>query len=375
MRCASEFPKRAINLLCEFVSRRTLQAIGLLALLFAGAGCDRITVRAKAPDPSTTNIDVGPAAMLFDTAEAKEQRQLKTQASKLLFARDFAQLDKIADELRRSKATYADGYWKLGAFYEGFAELPEEASESRWTNMIAHLKLWVKARPESITARTGLGRALTGYAWKARGSGWASTVTPTGWKLFRARLAESREALLSATNISATCPLWFTGVLMVGLGEGWPSEIYDKIFAAGTNHVGRYAPLYFVKCYRLLPRWHGAEGEWEQFAEDAANEVGGEEGDILYARITWDMHNNRVYGNIFKQSKASWARAKRGFVALQKRYPDCMAVTSEFCYLAGMGGDRALMKSLFTKLNGKVDQTVWLEKKRFVEDRQWAFAR
>jgi hypothetical protein len=52
-----------------------------------------------------------------------------------------------------------------------------------------------------------------------------------------------------------------------------------------------------------------------------------------------------------------------------------MAVTSEFCYLAGMGGDRALMKSLFTKLNGKVDQTVWLEKKRFVEDRQWAFAR
>lgn len=353
---------------------RMFWVIALSTLVLAVAGCDRAVVRAKPTAVCVTNY-VGPEPVIFETTEAKEQRELNTQGAKLLAARDFEQLDKIASELRASKAQWENGYWKLGGFYKGFCDLPDEASEVRWTNLIAHLRLWVKTKPESITAHIALGRALKEYAWKARGSGWATTVTQKGWKLFHARLAESRQVLLSATNTTEKCPLWFTSLLGVGLGEGWPRDVYDKIFAAGTNYLREYVPIYGVKCYHLLPRWHGGEGEWERFAQGVADELGGEAGDILYARIIWDMHAGRMFGNLFQESRASWPRTKRGFLLLQKRYPESLAVLSEFCYLSGVAGDRTMMKSLFAKLDGKVDLTIWEEKKRFVNDRQWAFAK
>jgi hypothetical protein len=351
-----------------------LGAMALLTIGLAGMGCDRTVVRAKPTAVCVTN-NVGPEPVIFDTPEVTEERELCLQASKHLYAREFDSLDRMADHFRSTKAEYASGIWKVGVIYQGCSELPKEASETRWTNMIAHLRLWVEAKPESITARTALGRALASYAWKARGGGWANTVSQSGWKVFHARLAESRKVFLSATNLPVTCPLWFTGFLGVGLGESWPREVYDRVFAIGTNYFREYARIYYVKCHYLLPRWHGGEGEWEQFAADAADQLGGEEGDILYARIIWEMHKDRWYGNIFKQSNASWSRAKRGFLALEKRYPDSLALTSEFCYLAGMGGDRALMKALFAKLEGRVDLSVWYERQRFVQDRQWAFGK
>src|SRR5688572_23879351 len=164
-----------------YKSGGVLRAIAVLVLLLAVTGCDKVVVRAKPTAVCVTN-NVGPEPVIFETAEATEQRELSAQGSKLLVARNFDELDKIARELRASKAHYENGYWKLGAFYKGFCDLPDEAWESRWTNLIAHLRLWVKAKPQSITAHTALGRALRGYAWKARGSGWASTVTQSGWK-------------------------------------------------------------------------------------------------------------------------------------------------------------------------------------------------
>src|SRR5687767_4815160 len=189
--------------------QRILAALTLLAIVMTGAACDRKVVRAKPTAVCVTNV--GPEPAIFETPAAHEQRELTEKGRKLLQARDFDQLDKIASELRASKAEWANGFWKLGTFYMGFSELPKEASETRWTNLIAELKAWVKSNPNSITAHTALGRTLKSYAWKARGGGWASTVRPGAWKLFAARLAEARQVFLAATNAPEKCPLWFTG--------------------------------------------------------------------------------------------------------------------------------------------------------------------
>src|SRR5687768_14493433 len=97
-------------------------------------------------------------------------------------------------------------------------------------------------------------------------------------------------------------------------------------------------------------------------------------GSFTNTRIMWDMHDARIFRNLFKESKASWARTKRGFELLQTQYPESLAVVSEYCYLSTIAGDRPTAKALFAKLDGKVDQTVWKERERFVENRQWAFA-
>jgi hypothetical protein len=125
-----------------------------------------------------------------------------------------------------------------------------------------------------------------------------------------------------------------------------------------------------------LPRWHGEPGEWEAFAAKSADEVGGEQGDVLYAQIVWSMHDPRIYGNPVAETAIEWTRAHRAFEALCRRYPNSISARSEYCTISGVAppGVRKLMRSLFPLLEDRVDLSVWLTMERFESDHQWAFS-
>jgi uncharacterized protein DUF4034 len=347
-----------------------MQRFVLLCALFVLVGCDRSAPPTKVTARFTTNAFM-PEAISFETPEAKERREVSREAGALLSASKFDELDARAAELRALKDSYPDGYRKLGVFCSGL-DVPDEASEARYTARLAQLRAWVEAKPKSMSAHVCLARALTSYAWKARGSGYADTVSQQGWRLFRQRLADSHQVLLTAKDLPP-CPLWFSSMQTVALGEGWPRAVYEAHFEAAIKHDPDYMPFYYLKAQHLLPRWYGGEGEWEDFIEAEAKRRGGEEGDLFYARMVWNKHSARLFGNIFKEAGLSWSRTKRGFQELRKRYPDSLAVQSEFCYLSGLAGDHRAMQTLFLEIGGKVDETVWLDKKRFLQDRKWAF--
>ncbi len=230
-------------------------------------------------------------------------------------------------------------------------------------------------KPDSITAPVALAETLRNYAWKARGGGWAGEVTETGWKLFHERLAECAKVLGIGAKREDRCPRWFVVAQQVALGQAWPRESYEKIYSEAVQFAPDYTGPYFSKAYYLLPRWYGKEGELERYVSEVSNQRGGEDGDVLYAWIVWYLHDLQLYRNIFQETGLSWPRVKKGFGVLQERYPESLTVQSELCYLAGHAGDRTLMRDLFTKLEGKMDECVWHEKARFIEHRQWAFSR
>ena len=49
--------------------------------------------------------------------------ELSSDASAMLLNADFARLDAMAEEMRRRKARFADGLWKLAALYAGMRPL------------------------------------------------------------------------------------------------------------------------------------------------------------------------------------------------------------------------------------------------------------
>ena len=107
--------------------------LGLVVIMMMVAGCDKV-VKAKPTAVSVKNV--GPEAVVVDAPEEKENRELGAKGSKLLYAREFDELERIAGELRDSKAQWENGYWKLGSFYAGFCDLPDEALDARWTNLL-----------------------------------------------------------------------------------------------------------------------------------------------------------------------------------------------------------------------------------------------
>ncbi len=119
-------------------------------------------------------------------------------AARMLKEEKFVELDCLADHARSGKERLPGGLWKIHALYQGLRQpvpYPVHATQEDWPHLLQRLHRWVKARPESITARVALALAYLDYAHDARGSGYANTVSESGWKLFEERTAEARRIL------------------------------------------------------------------------------------------------------------------------------------------------------------------------------------
>ena len=302
-------------------------------------------------------------------------REIKAEAIGLLWQRKYQELDALAARLQRDNVTFANGDWEISFFYEGVSDLPAAYTDAQWEQRMQALRDWWEADTESMTARVAYALGLFNYGWKARGKGYADTVTEDGWRQFRERLAEARRILIAAERLGPDSPVYYSTRLRIAFVDGTPRAQWEELFAQSVAAFPGYTRFYLAMANFLLPRWYGAPGEWEAFAAASADRVGGEAGDMLYAQIIWQMHEIRIFGNIFKESAAEWPRVQRGFEALCRRYPESLSALSEYCYLAGFGSDgRSLTRLLLQRLGNRVDLSVWKTMDRYLSDRAWTLA-
>jgi hypothetical protein len=301
--------------------------------------------------------------------------RIKAEVVGLLKQRNYQALDAMAARLQRDNVTFSNGDWVICFFYEGASGLPDGSSEADWEERIQALRSWWEADAESMPARVALACGLYNNAWKARGNGFANTVTQDGWRHFEERLAEARRILIAAERLGPDSPVYYSTLLRIAFVDGTSRTEWEELYERSVTAFPGYTRFYLAKANFLLPRWFGAPGEWEAFAAASANRLGGEAGDMLYAQIIWSMHEKRIFGNAFSESAAEWPRTRRGLEALCRRYPESVSVLSEYCYLAGFGGEgRPLTRLLLQRLGNRVDLSVWKTMDRYLSDRAWTLA-
>jgi len=206
----------------------------------------------------------------------------KMAVADLLKQEKFDDLDCTADELRSSRARFAGGAWQLVTFYQGLSDpWVGHATEADWQAHIERLKRWVKTSPLSITARVGLAESYSDFAWDARGGGTVDTVSETGWGLFHERLKMAKDTLNDATSLEAKCPEWFVAMQGVAQGQGWTVPEETELVEKAIAYEPAYYSFYGRHANFLLPRWYGEEGDIAKFATQAADRIGGKDGDIL----------------------------------------------------------------------------------------------
>jgi Domain of unknown function (DUF4034) len=206
-------------------------------------------------------------------------------AGSMLKEEKFAELDCLADHARSGRERLPGGLWKIQLLYQGLRQpvsLPMHATQEDWTYLLQRLQKWVKACPKSITARVALALAYVDYASDARGSGYANTVTETGWKLFGERTAEAKRILEEASKLPTKCPEWYVAMQMVSINEGWSVTEARALF----EEASKFEPEYYIYArdlaMYLLPKWSGEAGDTEKFVQEVADRIGGDKGDILY---------------------------------------------------------------------------------------------
>ncbi|MFD2255761.1 hypothetical protein ACFSSA_03650 [Luteolibacter algae] len=369
---------------------RIASRLTLCATLILGASCDKITSTAekilneRETATSRRTLEKGTPGPIehIDTAERIEAAKLITTedpanheirifTAEIRGAFDegkFDQLEKIAAELRNSRALFPNGSWKSKVFYDALDNRFNQG-EDFWLTDFKTYEAWEKAFPNSLTRRIGLINMLTEYAWHARGNGYASDVTRENHRLFQERLAMAAEIFGETRNHpdkDACCQL---AAMTVALGQGWPKKDFQTLTKEALAIDPTFWHIYPSHCYAMLPRWYGEEGEWEKIALEAANAPGGL-GDEVYARIVINLSS--YYGNIFRESRALWPRTRDGLAILSKKYPTSLEFPSQTARLATMGNDRALAKASFDQIGEKYLESVWKKPERLVHFRTWA---
>lgn len=312
-----------------------------------------------------------PQVIFLESEETKERNEMPARVLSLFTNRDYDALEKMAAEYRASQAEYADGFQKLAFVYNGVTPACG-APDEIWQAHQIQLQDWIRAKPDSPTPRIALARLLTAYAWKARGSGWASKVRQEDWQTFFSRLQTALRYLQSANQLK--CPAYWSSLQQIGLGLQFDRAQYDRIFAQATNDFPTYPTYYELRAVYLLPRWNGTGHEWEADLAKSADRMGGDAGDILYARVVWQMHLTYSSKNVFNEfPEISYSRVVRGFDAIINRYPDSVAAKTELVHLAALFGDKQRAKEYFLKINGQIDVSLWDGRANFDTVYKWLF--
>jgi hypothetical protein len=186
---------------------------------------------------------------------------------------------------------------------------------------------------------------------------------------------EAAKVLAAAGRLREKCPVWWDICQRIALAQQWNREKYDELFESAVRFDPYYTAFYANKNVYLLPRWFGEPGECAAFAQKSADRLGGEEGDILYARLLWRLHALDVFDTncIVKEAGVSWPRIRNGLEAILRRHPDSFEAASELCYLCGQQGERERMRPLFVQIGPFVDTSVYGQRPRFLQDRRMAF--
>ena len=146
--------------------------------------------------------------------------------------------------------------WGNGFFRRNAATIPKIAQDA--------------GKPYQWLALTLEGERQINLAWEARGNGWASSVTPEGWKGFHEHLVEARRNLTKAWELRPDLPLAANRMMTVALGMSDITEMrkwFDRAVAAQVDYPGVWKSMR----WGLRPRWHGSRDAMLAFGVMAAN--------------------------------------------------------------------------------------------------------
>jgi hypothetical protein len=183
------------------------------------------------------------------------------------------------------------------------------------------------------------------YAWDARGSGMAATVTDVGWKQFESRLAEARKALEEAWALHpATNTVTADMMLTVLKGSDDRAEM-EKWFERAMKADSDNLQACEAKMDWLDPKWHGTAEDVLAFGRACRATKNWRVGiPLLYAdahlrasrRLPPDEQRS------FYLADGVWDGIKEVYEEYLRHHPDHHWARSQyaaFCYLCGQDAE------------------------------------
>ena len=290
----------------------------------------------------------------------------------LFRSENFARLERIVERLRKVKPRLVTGEWQLEDYYDFLQTKSGNAGRFYSERHFEVLNNWIEAYPDSVTPRIALVNQYRYLGWKARGGGYANTVTEEGWKGFHENLDKAEEVLLEAEKLEQKDPELYAAMVVVGMGNGWSDRKIKKAFQKGVSVEVNYYALFRAYCDSLLPRWGGRYGDVERFADEAVQITRDSEGEAMYALIASNVQSYVRSADYVKVHDFSWSRVQKGFDDFLEAHPNSLNRLNDYCQMACLHKDQEKASELFERIGKNRHPYLWRNEEEFHEWKRWA---
>lgn len=300
----------------------------------ASVTCTDMAARKQVPCPDSE--------LFFHEGQAPVQSALN--------ARNFAELDALYDRWCVGKDRFPDGRWKLSQYEAALSG--NFNAWGAWAKDLEVITAWQKSAPRSAAARFAEAVYWHAYAWKARGEGYASSVSKEGWELFRERLAKADAAMAKFPKMME-CAAPHALRLNLLTGQGATEAQFLKAYEEAASKFPEYHSIHFAMAQHYEPKWGGSAAQYEAFADRVAARTKGFEGMGMYARLYWivDTRQGQPFTNSPTQPP-SWRKLKAGYQDLMRLYPSSMHNLGKFAGVACRSREGELYRKLRTAIAG-----------------------
>jgi hypothetical protein len=211
-----------------------------------------------------------------------------------------------------------------------------------------------KAFPNNSAVLAFKGRFLTGYAWDARGGGYANTVTPDRQKLFSERLDMAAEVLTPAWKMNPNEPAAAVEMLTVELGQGKGREVMETWFKRAMKANPDNVAACRTKMLYLEPKWYGSPQDMIAFGHECRD------GQNWYAQLPFQLvEAHQTLSKYAKDADAYfhqpevWEDLESIYKPWLAAWPDNPFARSRYAYYACRCGQWGVARRQFELLGDK----------------------
>jgi hypothetical protein len=275
------------------------------------------------------------------------------RAVSLYDAKRYQDLDNLIARYTKFQDRIDDGRFKFSGIAVFFGLAFEHRPSER---LRSEVEAWRSADPKSPGAAIMEAAYWRHEAWQARGNGYASSVTPEGWRLFHERLRRALALLAASESYAAQNPLWYEESLNVSLELGMPTKQQVVLYERGIKAFPEFYPLNCDMLRALLPKWGGSNRAVHTFIESVVRHSPSALRSQTFTRLWWCADNSTGLDvNVFRDMGASWPRMKAGFESLNESYPGSLWNLVNFASFACRAGDVTTYRRLRTVVGDRVN--------------------
>lgn len=274
---------------------------------------------------------------------------------------NFNTLEDLSKKYSTQDKRTKSGAQKISLFDDGISEAiapPNGTTEEHVKKAVSLTAEWAKENPTAPLAHILHASALLEYAYFFRGTGYANTVSPSGWQGFKKYSRLAAKYLEDHKDIASKDTGWHVTMINIGRSLSFPRKQVMLIASDGLAKNPDDDRLYYKELESLLPKWGGSTEQVDLFINNAAKNTAKSRGMELYARLYSAAEESQFQERLFVDSKIEWKKMKQGLEDWNRRYPTAWN-KNIFGYLACLAGDKDITKKNIVEIASDPILFIW----------------